>query len=300
MPIQAIPEHTIAALAKDVIAGDYRKFIRLGAATLAGLFGGRIAEAVVEGILDKVWKKADQEKARAAAQAAQAAEQARIVAALRDALRTELVAIVDKLDALRDGQLGTHRALEALADRAAASAHDLAQIREQVAALTDAAAAQAPAAAQELLVHLATASHRVPPYCDGAEIVFTVHNFTSHTLKLHTLALTLVARSEIDELQLPRPGEPIANVELHASLVGRESGVVDLLDGVDAQFVLRPDDADGFRLQLACDDGYHYELALECVADDIRAQTQWRSAPVQFVVTAPISRPETLRARKRG
>lgn len=297
--IPAIQEQTIAAMTKDVIAGDYRKFFRLGAATLAGIFGGRIAEAAVEGILDRVWKQADAEKAKAAAAAEEAAEITRITAALRDALRAELVAIVDKLDALRDGQLETHEVLAALASLAARSAEEIAQVRAAIDALTTTAAVRAEPP-EEVLIHLAITSYRVPPHSDGAEIIFTVHNFSRDTLKLRDLTLAIVERSEIAEVQLPRAGEPIPNYELQFSLVGHSDGTFDLLTGVDDQFVLKPDDADGFRLKLACDDGYHYVLALGCTADNIRRRTEWTSAPVTFDVTAPITQPGTLRARRRG
>ncbi len=284
-------------MAKDVVAGDYRKFFRLGAATLAGIFGGRLAEAVVEGVLDRVWKRADAEKAQAAAAAQQAAETARITTALRDALRTELVSVADKLDALHDAQMAAHRNLATLTDTAARSADDIAHIRSRIDALTDVAPVQVQPP-EELMVHLATTSIRVPPFSDAAEIVFTVHNFTRGTLKLRGLTLTMTERAEIAEVQLPRAGEPIPNVELSCSVAGKHDGTYDLLAGVDTQFVLQPEDADGFRLRLTCDDGYRYVFKLDCTAQNIRAGTAWASAPVSFDVTAPITRAETLRARK--
>jgi hypothetical protein len=299
MSIQWIPEQTIAAMTKEVISGDYRKFFRLGAVTLAGIFGGRIAEAAVEGILNRIWKRADEEKARAAATVAEAAEIARISGALRDALRAELLAIVEKLDALRDGQLEAHQSLTALSDLAARSAEDIAHIRAEIDALTKATAVRAEPP-EDVLIHLAMTAFRVPPFSDGAEIIFTVHNFTRDTLKLRELTLTVIERTEIAEVQLARAGEPIQNYELRFSLIGRDAGTFSLLTGVNDQFVLKPDDADGFRLKLACDDGYSYVLALSCTAENVRSRTEWMSAPVTFDVTAPITRPETLRARKRA
>lgn len=299
MYIQAIPEQTITAMTKDVIAGDYRKFFRLGAATLAGIFGGRIAEAAIEGILDRVWKQADAEKEKAEAIAAEAAEIARITTALRETLRAELISIVDKLDELRDSQLETHQVLDRLSGLAARSVDEITQIHTAIDALTTTTAVRAELS-EELLIHLAMTSYRVPPHADGAEIIFTVHNFTRDTLKLRDLTLGIVERKEITEVQLPRAGEPIPNYELHFSLIGRSNGMFDVLSDVDDQFVLKPDDADGFRLKLLVDDGYHYDLELGCTADNIRIKKKWISAPVTFDVIAPITQPETLRERRGG
>ena len=62
--------------------------------------------------------------------------------------------------------------------------------------------------------------------------------------------------------------------------------------------VRRPDDADGFRVSIACDDGWCYRLLLRATLTAVRDESITESDPVEFEIISPIVSVETLRARR--
>ena len=99
---------------------------------------------------------------------------------------------------------------------------------------------------------------KIPHYVDYAEFLFSVHNFTSHNLKIVEIRLKEIKKEQYDEVQLPREGQVSENYELSLDLRNTLDTSFDLLEHVNAQFDLKPEEAEAFRLNIYCDDGYIY------------------------------------------
>jgi hypothetical protein len=297
--VDSFSEDTVKALVKAVAAGDYARFLRLGAVAATDIFAGGIAAAAVDGLLDRVWTDSAAEKDKAEAARADRAEQdRRIEAALRRAFAAESRALAEKLETLRQAQQADGAVLRRMDGAMTDVRSDIASILERIDAFTQPATGEPGRGPAGALVHMIAHSYRVPFFARSAEVVFTVHNFTPARTKLAELTLDLKAREEIPDATLARAGEVKWNHPLSIDVAGHDRGRFNLLEGQAAQFLLAPEEAEGFSLELGCDDGYRHAFELSATLVELQAPARHVSPAVAFELVAPITRPETLRRRR--
>jgi hypothetical protein len=147
-------------------------------------------------------------------------------------------------------------------------------------------------------LHLAETAFEVPEWCSYADVPFSITNASDHDIKIVSLGLTVLERERYDVVRLELPGAPVVEYKLFADIRDRDE--VDLLEGLNVQFITRPGESEAMRLELTCADGYVYHCALTCRVADVRDGSEHDLAPGNFSVTFPISTLETLRERKKG
>ena len=310
----AVSEQTIGSLVKDVVAGNYKRFIKLGLVAVTTAFGGAIAGGAVHGLLDRVWADAKDAEAKQQGLTDEESQQ-RLEDVIRDSLRREMSAILlaveevaEGVEEVAEGQEGLrsdHDELRVLVKLAvggdSAILRRLDTVRDRIDELTlaDTRDTGRRTARDEVVLSALDRELRVPYWATTSELHFTIHNFTEHHLKLRSIELVIAAREWCDEVLLPRAGQVSENYELNVDLRGHGAGSFELLEGVGAQFTFSPDEAEGFSLSIVCDDGYTYRFELSADLCELTAPDhRYRSEPIEVTLVAPVTRPETLRERQ--
>jgi len=293
-----IPENTVAALVRDVIGGNKERFIRLGVVTVAQAFGGNIAGAVANGLMDRVWKKASCSKdEHTVLDDTNLSETVGNV--VRTELRTEMTDIVTRLDDMKSIQQDTNEILTTVNDSVRQSNDEIALIRKRIDSLTlIPASPSSPTIPNATIISLLDRHLRVAHFSRGVVLFFTIHNFNNTVAKIRNITLRLNTRELCDEVVLPRAGQKHENFALNINVEGCENGIFELLDGIDTQFTLPPGQAEGFSLNINCDDGYLYRFEIEPSLIDIVTYDEFPSEPTTFDVLSPITTPATLKARR--
>lgn len=146
-----------------------------------------------------------------------------------------------------------------------------------------------------IALHVFNAKARVPHWSDAAEVRFSLTNLGKNFAKLTGLELAVLERIPIQEVAFRKAGAPVVEVQLEATIgTGNQ---IDLLEGLNAQFILAPGSSDAFKLALRGPEGFMIECRLQARFDDLstRAESTVESETLQ--VTYPIRSLDVLRER---
>ncbi len=306
MPV-SIDQSTFLPLAKAAIDEDKPRFVRLVATTLTRVFLGPLAAGVVDSIAERLWARSSQVKFEAAKEKMQRAEELEqtIATALKSSMSSTLAEHRALLETLLGRSERQQTQLETIlsAVREQGRARDLDRsvlidLFDEV--LDKLTAIEAPATASPATVVLVSAADvEVPPYANHAEISFTVHNLGPGPTKLTELHFEVDTREELDDVELPLAGQPVEEFELQVDLRGQSPRTYDLLLGARHQFILKPQDADAFRLEVLCDDGYRYGGRILATLVDVASQLAEVGESPRISIRSSVRSLDTLKERRR-
>jgi ribosomal 50S subunit-associated protein YjgA (DUF615 family) len=304
-----INQENIIPLAKAAIAGDKYRFIRLGIVTITNIVGGRLAGEVVDSLLERMWDNSDKVKQEAEFKALeeQRKQEQWMAKVIRQELGEQLENIYQVLNKIEKKQtqhgsmLGDIKGL--ILEEGVNGKKAIEELRTHIDMLiedkwADSSQKDTYSNDERVVLHVIKNDIKIPHYANCAEFIFSIHNFSNRILKIVEIQLEGVEKEQYDEVQLPREGQASENYELTLDLRNNPNSSFDLLDGVNAQFDLKPEEAEAFRLNIYCDDGYIYHGKLHCRLDDLKSGTGFTTETVDLQITYPITRIETLRERK--
>jgi hypothetical protein len=119
-----------------------------------------------------------------------------------------------------------------------------------------------------------------------AQVRFTVTNLREDLLKLVSLRVKILSRTERRRFRLPGPGAPHSEYALSADISTKD--VVELLETVEHQFILKPGESDAFSLTLFGNEGYEYKAVLVAALESIASEEQWIAESEVLTVVYPI------------
>lgn len=120
----------------------------------------------------------------------------------------------------------------------------------------------------------------------AAQVRFTVTNLREDLLKLVSLRVKVLSRTERRRFRLPGPGAPHSEYALSADISTED--VVELLETVEHQFILKPGESDAFSLTLFGNEGYEYKGVLVAALESIAHQEQWITESEVLTIVYPI------------
>lgn len=146
------------------------------------------------------------------------------------------------------------------------------------------------------VIHVVDPELKVPEWADSADVRFSVTNNSDVTMKVAELKLIVKERQQIDDVRLHLQGAPVQEFELRADI--RDSDEVDLLKGLEVQFITPAGESEAMKLIIECGDGFRYACALEGSHADVRNGKLHPLQPAHFTIVHPISSLDTLRSRR--
>ena len=148
------------------------------------------------------------------------------------------------------------------------------------------------------LIHINESRIEVPQWSEFAEVHFSITNQSDQVVKIHSLALKVVQREPYDEVRVRREGAPVLEFKLKADITDRDQ--VDLLAGLNVQFITNTGESEAMNLVVACRDGFLYHCELHCSLAEVRNSEVHELEPATFSIVYPIASLETLKTRKSG
>jgi len=128
-----------------------------------------------------------------------------------------------------------------------------------------------------------------------ALVRFSITNLSDDLLKLVSLIVRVLAKNAKRRFRLPAVGAPHDEYKLSADLsVGN---VVEILDDVRHQFILKPRESDAFSLALFGNEGYEYKIIIVCALESIEHQERgrWTTETQPITISYPIRTVEGYR-----
>lgn len=294
-----MPEKTVCSLVKTITSGDYKKFARLGAVALTEIFAGRIAGAALDGLLDRIWKESRSKSSDLDDKPfGEAEKEEKLVELTRQIIAENLDQLLEKLEQIDKNQSMLDDKVTDIGYSVNSIVDDIKFIRQQYNAFHNKKTKTDKDDKKIALIHMVRTEITIPPFADYAEVLFTIHNFNDAMTKLTDITLHYLKKELINDVALKKAGQVHPPFELSFDLRSKNEGRYNLLENVSDQFTLAPSEAEGFRLELSCDDGYNHHFEMTCRLINLLDNVEVISPPAAFVVQYPISTIETMKSRK--
>ena len=156
-------------------------------------------------------------------------------------------------------------------------------------------AAEADASQATIALHVLQAKFQVPSWSEAAEVKFSLTNLGGNPAKLTRLELRVLERTPIQDVAFRKAGAPVPNFQLEAT-IGTED-LIDLLQGLDTQFVLAPGSSDAFNLALRGPEGFVINFRLRVRVDDLATKYESSVESDTLQVIYPIRSLKVLQER---